>query len=71
MLLVMVVLNCAFIVAGAYYLRTQQDNAYRLVDKIFERCLPETRPGQRPYIAPPDDHRGDLKGYLPSPIGEN
>jgi hypothetical protein len=41
LLLVMVLLNCAFIGAAAYYLRNQQDNAVRLVAEIFDRCLPE------------------------------
>jgi hypothetical protein len=40
-LLVMVLLNVAFIGAAAYYLRSQQDHAFTLVDKIFDRCLPE------------------------------
>jgi hypothetical protein len=63
MLLVMVLLNCAFIAAAAYYLRGQQDNAYRLVDKIFDRCLPGgarpqehqslNGPPARPFTPPP------------------
>ena len=43
MLLVMVLLNCAFLLAGSYYIRGQQDNAFKLVDKMFDRCLPEGR----------------------------
>lgn len=40
MLLVMVVLNCVFIAAAAYYLKQQQDNAFKLVSTMFDRCLP-------------------------------
>ena len=64
MLLVMVLLNCAFIAAAAYYLHGQQDNAFRLVDKMFDRCLPDVHseayvrphysPPRRPYSATPD-----------------
>jgi len=43
-LLVMVLLNCAFLGAAAYYLRGQQANAFALVDKMFDRCLPEHKP---------------------------
>jgi hypothetical protein len=39
-LLVMVLLNCGFLAAAAWYLRGQQDNAFKLVDKMFDRCLP-------------------------------
>ena len=39
-LLVMVLLNCAFLAVAAYYLRTQQQTAFQLVDKLFDRCLP-------------------------------
>lgn len=41
LLLVMVLLNCVFIAAGAYFLRMQQENAFKLIDKIFDKCLPE------------------------------
>jgi hypothetical protein len=41
LLLVVVLLNCAFLAVAAYYLRTQQETAFKLVDKLFERCLPE------------------------------
>ena len=47
MLLVMVLLNCAFLLAGCYYIRGQQDNAFKLVDKMFDRCLPD-----RPHSGP-------------------
>ena len=40
-LLVMVLLNCAFIVSAAWYLRNQQDHAFALVRTMFDRCLPE------------------------------
>jgi len=42
LLLVMVVLNVAFLFVAAYYLRTQQENTARLIDKIFDHCLPES-----------------------------
>ena len=45
-LLVMVVLNCMFIAAAAYYLRNQQDNAFQLVGRIFDRCLPQAQERQ-------------------------
>ena len=44
MLLVMVLLNCAFLAAAAYYLRGQQEGAFRLVDKMFDHCLPDVHP---------------------------
>ena len=44
-LLVMVILNCVFIAAAAFYLKNQQDNAFKLVDEIFNRCLPRTTDG--------------------------
>jgi hypothetical protein len=43
-LLVMVVLNAIFLAAAAYYLRGQQENSFRLVDKMFDRCLPNVHP---------------------------
>lgn len=49
MLLVLVLLNCAFLIAGSYYIRGQQDNAFKLVDKMFDRCLPEG--GKPPSVA--------------------
>jgi hypothetical protein len=49
MLLVMVLLNCAFLAAAAYYLRGQQEGAFKLVDKMFDRCLPA---GRGPAAAP-------------------
>jgi hypothetical protein len=48
-LLVMVVLNCVFLAAAAWYLREQQDNAFKLVDKLFDHCLSGAAP-------PPDRH---------------
>jgi hypothetical protein len=44
-LLVMVVLNCVFIAGAAYYLRNQQDHAFELVNKLFDRCMPDVHPG--------------------------
>jgi hypothetical protein len=61
MLLVMVLLNCAFIGGAAYYLRTQQDNVYKLVDKMLDRCLAEKHadiPPSRPYSPTPDRFGG-------------
>jgi hypothetical protein len=43
-LLVMVILNCAFLAAAAYYMHGQQDGAFKLVDKMFDRCLPAGGP---------------------------
>jgi hypothetical protein len=43
-LLVMVLLNCAFLGVAAYYLRTQQQSAFTLVTKVLDRCLPDTPP---------------------------
>jgi hypothetical protein len=40
-LLVVVLLNCAFLGVAAYYLRVQQQTAFHLVDKLFDRCLPD------------------------------
>jgi hypothetical protein len=40
-LLVMVVLNTIFIGGAAYYLRNQQDHAFELVSKMFDRCMPQ------------------------------
>jgi hypothetical protein len=39
-LLVMVLLNMSFLAVAAYYLRNQQDNAFKLVGNIFDHCLP-------------------------------
>jgi hypothetical protein len=50
-LLVMVVLNTIFLGAAAYYMRGQQENNFRLVDKMFDRCLPDVHPEAR--IQPP------------------
>jgi hypothetical protein len=57
LLLVMVLLNVAFIVAGAWYLRNQQDHAFALVGSLFERCLP-----MKPPLSG-DNHTG---AYSPS-----
>jgi hypothetical protein len=60
-LLVMVVLNCVFIAGAAYYLRNQQDHAFKLVGAVLERCLPEPHaaPPARPNSAPPpNEHQG-------------
>ena len=43
-LLVMVLLNVTFIGAAAYYLRSQQMNVTKLVDKILEHCLAHEPP---------------------------
>ena len=63
-LLVMVLLNCAFIGGAAFYLRIQQDNVYKLVDKMLDRCLNNKTsyseeytipyPPARPYSATPN-----------------
>lgn len=63
MLLVMVLLNCAFIAAAAWYLRNQQDNAFKLVSTMLDRCLSAP---MRPYTAPPSEHQGGV--YPPSPL---
>jgi hypothetical protein len=56
LLLVLVLLNAAFILAAAWYLRNQQDHAFALVSKLFDRCL----------IGPaPPQHQGS---YSPSPL---
>jgi len=63
-LLVMVLLNVAFLGVAAFYLRTQQEGIVRLMDKVFDRCLPDIHPDA--YIrpappkppVPPDDHHG-------------
>jgi hypothetical protein len=53
-LIVMVALNIAFIGAATYYLGRQQDNLGKLMDKVFDRCLPShmddyvPRPPHRP-----------------------
>jgi hypothetical protein len=44
-LLVLVLLNIAFLGSAAYYLKNQQDNAFKLVDEIFNRCLPRSTDG--------------------------
>jgi hypothetical protein len=51
LLLVMVLLNCVFLAAAAYYLRGQQAGTFQLVDKMFDRCLPDIHP--QAYIAAP------------------
>jgi hypothetical protein len=71
-LLVMVLLNCAFIGGAAFYLRNQQDHAFTLVDKVLDRCLSEKRsalsvPPARPYTPTPDQV-GDV--YPPSILTE-
>jgi hypothetical protein len=59
MLLVMILLNCMFIVAAAYYLRGQQDGIIKLVDKTLDRCLPEAYERKTPrLIEPPNEHQG-------------
>jgi hypothetical protein len=50
-LIVMVVLNCVFIGAAAFYFKTQQENVYRLIDKMFDRCLPDVHP--EAYVGKP------------------
>jgi hypothetical protein len=72
-LLVMVLLNCAFIAGAAFYLRNQQENAYKLVDKMLDRCLSTEKhselsvPPARPYTPTPDQV-GDV--YPPSILTE-
>lgn len=50
-LLVMVVLNAAFLGAGSYYLSKQQDDVAQVTDKILERCLPNVH--MEAYIVTP------------------
>lgn len=50
LLLVMVVLNAAFIMAGSYYLSKQQDDTSQVMIKIFDRCLPDVH--QNAYTIP-------------------
>ena len=72
-LLVLVLLNCTFIGAAAYYFRIQQENVSRLVDKILTRCLPDgrhseadiSRPPARVYTPTPDSY-----GYKASPLDD-
>lgn len=59
-LLVMVLLNCAFLGVAAYYLRVQQQSAYTLVGKVLDRCLPKIAPD-------PSSHSYD---YPLSPLDE-
>jgi hypothetical protein len=69
-LLVMVLLNAAFIGAAAYYLRTAQDHAYALINKMFDRCLPEHvyyRPDTRSVPSPPARPVSPTPGYEPPP----
>ena len=56
MLLVMVLLNCAFLISAAWYLRNQQDHAFGLVKTMFDRCLPEAPP--RRFAPPSNEHQG-------------
>jgi hypothetical protein len=56
-LLVMVLLNMAFIAAGAWYLRNQQDHAFGLVKTMFDRCLP-AQPHSGIYTPSPLDELG-------------
>ena len=56
LLLVMVLLNMAFIGAAAYYLRNQQDKAFDLMGSIFEHCLPAVKQSRL------------NDAYLPSPL---
>lgn len=39
-LLVVVLLNVAFLGVAAYYLKIQQDSVTKLVTQMFDRCLP-------------------------------
>jgi len=63
MLLVMVLLNCAFLISAAWYLRNQQDHAFSLVKTMFDRCLPELRPQH--FVPPSNEHQG---AYPLSPL---
>jgi hypothetical protein len=49
-LLVMVILNAAFLGAGSYYLSKQQDDNSQVMIKIFDRCLPDVH--QNAYTFP-------------------
>jgi hypothetical protein len=52
-LLVMVLLNCMMIVAAAYYLRNQQDQAFKSINMIFDHCLPDRTPDHPPFKTTP------------------
>lgn len=42
-LLVVVLLNVAFLGVAAYYMRGQQENVTKLVAQVMDRCLPDHR----------------------------
>jgi len=63
MLLVIVLLNCGFLISAALYLRNQQDHAFGLVKTMFDRCLPEVRPQPHSDVYPPSP----LTGFAVSP----
>jgi hypothetical protein len=44
-LLALVLLNAVFVASAAWYLNTQQRDVSQLVEKMFDRCLPD---GHRP-----------------------
>ena len=66
-LLVMVLLNCAFLGVAAYYLRTQQQSAFTLVQKVLDRCLPDAPPHYQRPLATPENHSD---AYPPSELTE-
>jgi hypothetical protein len=49
-LLVMIILNAAFLGAGSYYLSKQQDDTSQVMIKVFDRCLPDVH--QNAYTIP-------------------
>jgi|HubBroStandDraft_5_1064220.scaffolds.fasta_scaffold09764_6 hypothetical protein len=55
-LLVMVLLNAAFLFAGVYYLTKQQDDASQTIDKVLQRCLPDVH--MEAYIVTSPPRRG-------------
>ena len=50
-LIVMVVLNVAFLAAGSFYLSKQQDDSSQVTVQILQRCLPDVHP--EAFVAPP------------------
>jgi uncharacterized protein HemX len=50
-LIVMVVLNVAFLGAASFYLSKQQDDTSQVTIQILQRCLPDVHP--EAFVAPP------------------
>jgi hypothetical protein len=57
-LVVMVVLNAAFLGAGSFYLSKQQDDIAQLTDKVLDRCLPNVH--MEAYIVTPPQRRSPV-----------